>query len=460
MTPITYDFVRASSSDSSFATGRLHERDLGLHAELRAAAWLRLLEQLLAVSGKRAERHGEVQAVSDEHLGVVQHQSRRRIRSLVLARLFGRAVPEAQAPTPATDGSAASRRRAGARASRRSQWREARAAAIGSSFRQPRDGARPSASADRARVHRSAPTSSSSIPRARCEQNFGRGHAAVRRVPGAAARPANDRHAGHVSDRGRSGVPHSGDDVAEREHQLQPHATNGRRRWQTNYDFERHEFASHIVSAAARHSRLARDVRVHAIAERQLRVQLHDRAEGRAGPQVRLQPGDGAVAAASCRCSSNAGLSDRCHRLSSLRLGQPPRRLRRSEHARRATTYKHSQLVVRPMRLRACCIPPGASMRLPRLFLAALLPLAACEDLTGIGNRSRRARERHLSTHSERRSIIARRRAVDLGRPDQRPRQLVQRVRPLVGRTDNGIFARRRRRRRFMTPVSPRRSTT
>ena len=100
-------------------------------------------------------------------------------------------------------------------------------------------------------------------------------------------------------------------------------------------------------------------------------------------------------------------------------------------------------------------------MRLSRLFLAVVVvPLAACDELTGLGDRSRRSGERHLPTHSERRSECAARRVVELGCAAERAGELVQRVRTRRPRRPVGTCAPRRRRRRSTTPAFPRPSTT
>ena len=104
MTPLTYDFERAKRADSALELAGLTTETLGLLAELRALARLRFLEHLLALPGQHAERHGEVQAVPDERSRRRSTSVASRIRSPCSTRLFGRAVPEAQAtPTPGTD---------------------------------------------------------------------------------------------------------------------------------------------------------------------------------------------------------------------------------------------------------------------------------------------------------------------------------------------------------------------
>ena len=102
--------------------------------------------------------------------------------------------------------------------------------------------------------------------------------------------PRRRRHAGHVARRRAArpitSRPRRRSNVRP---QLQPHAeVDGA------LDDDLRPRASSVREphrpAAARHARLARDLRLHAVAERQLRVQLHDLAEGRSGHQVRLQP--------------------------------------------------------------------------------------------------------------------------------------------------------------------------
>ena len=69
------------------------------------------------------------------------------------------------------------------------------------------------------------------------------------------------------------------------------HARSGRRSWQTQLRLRAQRVRQPDRLAAARPARLARDLRLHAVAERQLRVQLPHLAEGAAGPQVRLRQG-------------------------------------------------------------------------------------------------------------------------------------------------------------------------
>ena len=151
--------------------------------------------------------------------------------------VFARAVRQSRAdsadrrPTPGTgSGAAAVRTTRWRRSSRRSPvaGRIARRRSVHHSA-DARDGARSSASADRARARRSAPTSSSSIRGTRCRQIAGGNPFLFDAcVAQQRAQPTIDTPVGR-SDGRRTGVPHSADDVAELQHHLQPHGRSGRR---------------------------------------------------------------------------------------------------------------------------------------------------------------------------------------------------------------------------------------
>ena len=219
----------------------------GYTLQLRAAAGLRLLEQLLALPGQHAERHGEVQAVSHEHLGVVELQPRSESVRGSRAALRQSGARSRKAGTAERSSCVPSGRRTGAAHSPRSRSRAARAAATASSFRRRRvarvlhvqpSSPRPAGRRQQRHRLRSA---------ARCEQ--------IRRATNPflldaclaqAARSADDRHAGDVAD-GRRTVYHIPPTTSlncDISFNLTP---KWAAHWQTTYDFERHEFASHIV---------------------------------------------------------------------------------------------------------------------------------------------------------------------------------------------------------------------
>ncbi|CAA9294113.1 MAG: hypothetical protein AVDCRST_MAG11-343, partial [uncultured Gemmatimonadaceae bacterium] len=111
--------------------------------------------------------------------------------------------------------------------------------------------------------------------------------AAVRRWDAAAGRgPERPHH-----HRRRPALPHARDHDAAVEHQLRDHAEVG---GPVEHDVRLPEPRVRLARgvAPARAARLERDLRVHAGAERQLRLQLLHRAQGAAGSEVQLRPAE------------------------------------------------------------------------------------------------------------------------------------------------------------------------
>ena len=114
-------------------------------------------------------------------------------------------------------------------------------------------------------------------------------------------------------------------------------------------------------AAPARPARLACDVRVHAIAEREFRVQLHHRPEARAGHQVRLQSGDRALGRILEFVSPGCPHSWTAHARPKI-----------------ASLFTAKRYGLDGSRRDGCtsgsCTHPGLHMKLNRLLLAALIP--------------------------------------------------------------------------------------
>ena len=147
----------------------------------------------------------------------------------ILARLFGRAVPEPpKAGTAPTGDRCEPRGCAWRERWRRSRSRAPRAAATGTSCRPRRVGARRSRSAGRARVRRPARNVIQYDPQQRCIQQVGTSDPILLNTCLAQqlASPTTDI-AGDIADRRRAGLPHSADDVDQLRHRLQPHAEVG-----------------------------------------------------------------------------------------------------------------------------------------------------------------------------------------------------------------------------------------
>ena len=256
----------------------------------------------------------------------------------------------------------------------------------------------------------------------------------------AAARPADDRSADRREHRRRAGVQHSGDDLDQQQRQLQSHAEVG----DVVADHVRRRAPS---SSPARSSRSSASCTTGArsSASRSRRTET-----SRSTSRSRSRPS---------RTSSSTTTAPPCapasHRSKNGTLGCPPRRTTAERrHIANARSRQRVAICGRRGALDAVVAlapHPERTMRLSRWMLAVLVPLAACDELTRSRDGSRRPRERHLRAAAERRSKCTRRRALDVGRPAQRPRELVQCLRTTSVPAPPGYFGRPRRRRRSTT---------